>query len=319
MISEASAIIPVTLTHIRAGEGTRSAGSLIVAVAAVAFSTAGVFTRMISADVWTMLFWRGLFGGLLIAAYIVWRERGATWAAFAAVGRAGLMTAGCSTVGTICFIVALRQTTVADVTVIYATAPFLAAGIAWVWTRERPRHARGERSCPVRRRSDVWSGSHHWASTWRSTRLGDDRADGLDDGDHPQVSTCLHASGRLCVGLCVCRCCFPVGSSSQCDSTGHGSPRIVRNNPVWAWSAPSDHWQPPHLGNAHIAAREFGTSLCSPVGLAGFWRGFVTTHLCRWRDCLCRCDPGSRPRPGAVARADTIGGVWVACTAGLRT
>jgi drug/metabolite transporter (DMT)-like permease len=139
MISEASAVIPVTLAHMRAGEGTRSAGSLIVAVAAVAFSTAGVFTRMISADVWTMLFWRGLFGGLLIAAYIVWRERGATWAAFAAVGRAGLMTAGCSTVGTICFIVALRQTTVADVTVIYATAPFLAAGIAWAWTRERPR------------------------------------------------------------------------------------------------------------------------------------------------------------------------------------
>jgi drug/metabolite transporter (DMT)-like permease len=139
MISEASAIIPVTLTQMRAGGGTKSAGSLIVAVAAVAFSTAGVFTRMISADVWTMLFWRGLFGGLLIAAYIVWRERGATWAAFAAVGRAGLMTAGCSTVGTICFIVALRQTTVADVTVIYATAPFLAAGIAWVWTRERPR------------------------------------------------------------------------------------------------------------------------------------------------------------------------------------
>jgi drug/metabolite transporter (DMT)-like permease len=111
---------------------------MIVAVSAIAFSTAGLFTRVISADVWTMLFWRGLFGGLLIAAYITWRDRGATRAAFAAIGRAGFLTASCSTIGTICFITALRETTVADVTVIYATAPFLAAGIAWAWTGERP-------------------------------------------------------------------------------------------------------------------------------------------------------------------------------------
>jgi drug/metabolite transporter (DMT)-like permease len=88
-----------------------------------------------------MLFWRGLFGGLLIAGYIAWRERGAVRAAFAGIGRAGLVTASCSTIGTICFITALRQTTVADVTVIYATAPFLAAGIAWAWTREQPRRS----------------------------------------------------------------------------------------------------------------------------------------------------------------------------------
>jgi drug/metabolite transporter (DMT)-like permease len=129
---------PVTLTRVRTGEAPRSAGSLIVAVSAIAFSTAGLFTRLISADVWTMLFWRGLFGGLLIAGYIAWRERGAIRASFAAIGRAGLLTASCSTIGTICFITALRETTVADVTVIYATAPFLAAGIAWAWTRERP-------------------------------------------------------------------------------------------------------------------------------------------------------------------------------------
>jgi len=113
-------------------------GSLTIAIAAVAFSTAGLFTRLVSVDVLTMLFWRGLFGSLLIFAYIAWRERAATGAAFAAIGRAGLLTASCSTVATICFITALRETTVADVIVIYATAPFIAAGIAWAWTRERP-------------------------------------------------------------------------------------------------------------------------------------------------------------------------------------
>jgi drug/metabolite transporter (DMT)-like permease len=139
MTSEAHAIdLPMAPASVRPEESTRSAGSLIVAASAVAFSSAGLFTRLISADVWTMLFWRGLFGALLIAAYIAWQQRAATAAAFAAVGRAGLLVASCSTIATICFIAALRETTVADVTIIYATAPFVAAGLAWAWTRERP-------------------------------------------------------------------------------------------------------------------------------------------------------------------------------------
>jgi drug/metabolite transporter (DMT)-like permease len=116
----------------------RTAASLIVAAAAVAFSTAGLFTRLIAADVWTMLFWRGLFGGLLIGGYIAWQERGAMRAAFASIGWAGVLAAACSTVATICFIAALRVTTVADVTIIYATAPFIAAVIAWAWTGDFP-------------------------------------------------------------------------------------------------------------------------------------------------------------------------------------
>jgi len=129
---------PASRIGTRSDDASRSTGSLAVAVAAVAFSTAGLFTRLITADVWTMLFWRGLFGGLLIAATIVWQERARTRAAFAAVGWAGVVTASCSTVATICFITALRETTVADVTIIYATAPFIAALIAWAWTREQP-------------------------------------------------------------------------------------------------------------------------------------------------------------------------------------
>ncbi len=116
-------------------------GVVLVVAAAVAFSTAGLFTRLIPNDVWTMLFWRGLFGGLLIAGVIVWRHRGAAASAFAAIGWVGLAVGACSTVATICFITALRQTTVADVTLIYATAPFVAALIAWVWTRERQTRA----------------------------------------------------------------------------------------------------------------------------------------------------------------------------------
>ena len=108
-------------------------GDAQVTGAALAFSTAGLFTGAIGADVWTMLFWRGLVGGVVILGTILWLND----ASGRSIGRAGLVVAACSTIATICFIHSLRRTTVADVTIIYATAPFLAAAIAWLWMRQR--------------------------------------------------------------------------------------------------------------------------------------------------------------------------------------
>jgi len=114
-------------------------GAALVVLSAFAFSTAGFFTRLIDTDVWTMLFWRGLFGGLFIAGWVVWRHGTGTLAAARAIGRAGLVAAACSTAATICFVNALRETTVADVLVINATAPFMTAALAWVWIGARER------------------------------------------------------------------------------------------------------------------------------------------------------------------------------------
>lgn len=114
-------------------------GIVLVVLSAVAFSTAGFFTRLIEADVWTMLFWRGLFGGLFIAGWVIWRYGAQSPAALHRVGWLGLAAAGCSTAATICFILALRATAVADVLVIGATAPFVTAGLAWLWSGVRER------------------------------------------------------------------------------------------------------------------------------------------------------------------------------------
>ena len=116
-------------------------GAILVVLSAFAFSTAGYFTRLIDADVWTMLFWRGVFGGLFIAGCVVLREGAGTFDAFRRIGKIGLLAAACSALATICFINALRQTTVADVLVINATAPFVAAALAWAWTGERERRS----------------------------------------------------------------------------------------------------------------------------------------------------------------------------------
>ena len=80
-----------------------------------------------------MLFWRGLFAGLMILCVIIVQERRRTVAAIRAVGRPGLVVALCSTAATILYINALRHTSVADVAVIFAVAPFVTAGLGWLW------------------------------------------------------------------------------------------------------------------------------------------------------------------------------------------
>jgi drug/metabolite transporter (DMT)-like permease len=116
----------------------RRLGLLMVIGAAVVFSTSGLFTRLIGADAWTTIFWRGAFSGLSVAAYLVRRHRAAgAVAALAAIGRPGCLVAACLTLGMVSFIAALRVTTVANVAIIYATAPLLTAVVAWLWSGER--------------------------------------------------------------------------------------------------------------------------------------------------------------------------------------
>lgn len=110
---------------------------MLLAASAAAYSTAGFFTRLIDVDVWTMLFWRGVFGGLFLVAMLVWRERTKTLGAVLAIGRGGILIGLCSAVATVCFINAMRLASVADVLVIDATIPFLTAGIAWLVIGER--------------------------------------------------------------------------------------------------------------------------------------------------------------------------------------
>lgn len=119
----------------------RARGETLVLASVLAFSTAGYFTRLIKQDAWTVLFWRGVFGGLFIAGYIVWCHRARTLDAVRSIGWVSLLVATCSTLATVCFVNALRLSTVADVNIIYATAPFLAAALAWLWTGARERRS----------------------------------------------------------------------------------------------------------------------------------------------------------------------------------
>jgi drug/metabolite transporter (DMT)-like permease len=108
-------------------------GVLLIVLSSIAYSSAGFFTRLVQLDAWTMLFWRGLYAGLMILAVIVIQERGRAVAAMRAVGRPGLAAAFCSTAATIFYLNAFRRTAVADVAVLFSAAPFVTAGLGWLW------------------------------------------------------------------------------------------------------------------------------------------------------------------------------------------
>ncbi len=113
-------------------------GLILVFTSTLAWSTAGLFTRSIHADVFTVLVWRGMFGTLGLLAVMIWRDGSASLRSFLTLGRAGWAYALLSGVGMLCYITALRLTSVAHVAIIYATVPFMTAGLGWLMMRERP-------------------------------------------------------------------------------------------------------------------------------------------------------------------------------------
>ncbi len=114
-------------------------GVALVAAAAVAWSTAPFFTRLLPFDSWTILFWRGLFGGGLIIAILVLTQGRGGLRDLTGMGRSGWLVASLSTTGMVAFIPALQLTSVSNVAIIIATGPFVAAAFAWIWLGETAR------------------------------------------------------------------------------------------------------------------------------------------------------------------------------------
>lgn len=113
---------------------SRSLGILLVLASAVVWSTAGVFTRMAELDVWTMIGWRSLFSALLLGAFCGLRRRAGS---VRPIDGAEIVSAVMGAVGGITYVMALTWTTVANVMTIYATLPFVATILAYLWLHER--------------------------------------------------------------------------------------------------------------------------------------------------------------------------------------
>src|SRR5215213_1807262 len=107
-------------------------GQVYVALAAVAWSTAGVLQRQLRLDTSTQVLGRAAFAGAALLAYVAVIERGRVSHAFRSVGVAGVAVAACVATASGSFIAALNHTGVARVLFILALAPVLAALLARV-------------------------------------------------------------------------------------------------------------------------------------------------------------------------------------------
>jgi drug/metabolite transporter (DMT)-like permease len=122
-----------------AGRSERRFGIALVTAAAVAWSTAPFFTRLLPFDPWTILFYRGLFGGGFILLFLALKEGRTALGNLLSMGNGMWLVAFLSTLGMVSFIPALQETAVTNVAVIIATQPFVAAAFAWAWFREAVR------------------------------------------------------------------------------------------------------------------------------------------------------------------------------------
>jgi drug/metabolite transporter (DMT)-like permease len=104
-------------------------GRLFVALAAVAWSSAGILQRELSVGPATQLAGRAFFAVIGLLAYVAVAERGALVRAFRATGRGGLAVAALMAISSGCFIIALNHSSVANVLFMQAIAPILAAAL----------------------------------------------------------------------------------------------------------------------------------------------------------------------------------------------
>ncbi|WP_166418951.1 DMT family transporter [Cochlodiniinecator piscidefendens] len=115
---------------------SRSSGVALVLVSAFVFSTAGLFTKGVNTDAWGVIFWRGVAAALFTLTYMA--IRGTLVAEVKAFRGPAILVTAVMALGTAAFIPAFKLTSIANVTVIYAAAPFVAAALSWVFIKEAP-------------------------------------------------------------------------------------------------------------------------------------------------------------------------------------
>jgi drug/metabolite transporter (DMT)-like permease len=113
-------------------------GLLFVTISAIAWSTAGFFTRLIPLDSFTLLAWRGVFGSLSLFFVVVLLSGRGWHREFIRIGKPEWIYIALTVCGMIMFINSLGHTSVAHGAVIYATIPLLAAFLGWIFLGEIP-------------------------------------------------------------------------------------------------------------------------------------------------------------------------------------
>ena len=112
-------------------------GAILVAGSALAWSMGGMIDRFIDApDTWTVVFWRSVWACAFLSAFLAIRDGKNALNAFRSMGWPGVVVALCFMTASISFVQAIAYTTVANVILINAAVPLVAALIARMFLGE---------------------------------------------------------------------------------------------------------------------------------------------------------------------------------------
>lgn len=114
-------------------------GFIFVFLAALFWSSGGAIDRFVMVeDSWTVVFWRMFWAAVFLGGFMLWRDglRG-SMRLFAGMGWPGVSVAACFCFCATAFVLALGYTTVANILLIQAAVPFIAALFAWMVLGER--------------------------------------------------------------------------------------------------------------------------------------------------------------------------------------
>jgi drug/metabolite transporter (DMT)-like permease len=112
-------------------------GVLLVAAAALCWSSGALIARLASTGPWTTTFWRSVFASLFLAAVLSLARRRSIVRLWREGGRPLVATAACMALASTCFIFSLAHTSVANTLLLMSTGPFVAGLLGWLFLGER--------------------------------------------------------------------------------------------------------------------------------------------------------------------------------------
>jgi drug/metabolite transporter (DMT)-like permease len=112
-------------------------GALLVAGAAVCWSSGALIARLVATGPWTTNFWRSLFASLFLGTVLWAVARRPPWVQWREGGWPVVAVAACMTLASTCFIFSLAHTSVANTLILMSTGPYVAGLLGWLLLGER--------------------------------------------------------------------------------------------------------------------------------------------------------------------------------------